>query len=160
MSINQRYRRNSESNIFNDRFWGDKNIYLLRRFLEFGRRVNLGVVRKWRLAGVVSGIGCSVWGILVGKLANLGLELGCLAVSALSSSFGLVLFRDSFISMESFNDPSSSTSILWLSAGNIVDGVSWIGVGVGGGMAEPSPMSFKESFKFVWRRIFCMQTVI
>ena len=107
------------------------------RFFEFWRRWNLGVVRNGLLVGVVSGIGPNVWGILVGKLANLGFEFPFLGVSSFNSSFGLVRFRDSFINIESFNDPSSSTSILWLSVsvGKIGDGVSWIGTGVGDGVS-------------------------
>jgi len=86
--------------------------------------VSLGVVRKCAVEGVVSGIGPNVWGILVGKLANFGLGLPFRGVSTLFSGFGFVLLRDSFMSIESFKDPSSSTSILWLSVGKIGDGVS------------------------------------
>ena len=107
------------------------------RFFEFWRRWNLGVVRNGLLVGVVSGIGPKVWGILVGKLANFGFECPFRGESTFCSSFGFVLFKDSFINIESFKDPSSSTSILWLSVsvGKIGDGVSWIGTGVGDGVS-------------------------
>ena len=74
--------------------------------------MSLGVVRKCTVEGVVSGIGPNVWGILVGKLANFCLELPFRGVSTLRSGLGFVLLRDSFMSMESFKEPSSSTSIL------------------------------------------------
>ena len=112
-------------------------MFLPCRLFEFLWRPNLGVVGKGFLVVVVSGNGPRVWGILVGKLANFGLEFPLLGASTLSLEFGLVLLSDSLINIDSFNDPSSSTSILWLSVtvGKIGDGVSWIGAGVGEGVS-------------------------
>ena len=112
--------------------------YSPRRFFVSGRRVKRGVVLGDTVGGVASGIGPNVCGIRVGKLANFGLEAGGLDVLGALSGLGVALFSDSFISMESFSDPSSSTSILWLSVGKTGEGVSWIGVGVGKGILDAS----------------------
>ena len=115
--------------------------YSPRRFFVSGRRVKRGVVLGGTVGGVASGIGPNVCGIRVGKLANFGLETGGLDVLGALSGLAVALLSDSLISMESFSEPSSSTSILWLSVGKMGEGVSWIGVGVGKGMLDPSLIS-------------------